>query len=610
METPTYSSSSISNALATRFKEAFGVAPSAPFDVSDVQNHKAQMTYTVTAKYDFRVVKEPVSSPIGDLYTPESAFTQAHKRGQHLLSDAGNTFRDRVLNALKAKPQLFKRGEKFTLCTDQNYFSSIEACHPCAGQGSVTCYKCGGTSTHLCDKCNGLSTENCTGCWGSGWATHNCNQCCGTGNYAGQRCPTCHGSGQPTIRCYTCSGNKFISCKTCNGQGRQQCGKCRRGQVTCDTCHGAQTLTYAHHVAIDASTTVNYAWKGAPDWMRDVIKNSVNNGPEDIFKVTKYDSEATADPYKFVGLGHVEGGDSTVRHNGASGNCRFIGDKHHTVFLDGILSGAFKSALDGIGEAKNIKAVAKASQTQIAATLIKEVESGTSTAKSSSPVKQGIISVDQATTFLNGRAACKEFIASSSNRFSIPRVLRYTGKVFMHLFVFYLLLNILFTVQPGHAGTGTGRLGLSAIFREFGAVIQGFFHELSYSWSSLIHNYNPFPLLAYAVLGWMTARFFGPVLCPLAWQKFNKEDGRIIVLAPFGMLLASVLMALYPTVSYAFKFSDLLDVWSDGHIKEAFGFTMTLIPQIFLLSLFVALVRYKTAGVHWATRMFSKLQPS
>ena len=606
MESSTYSSSSISNALATRSKEAFGVAPSAPFDVSDVQNHRAQMTYTVTAKYDFRVVSDPISAPLGDLYTTEGAIAQAHKRGHLLLSDAGNTFRDRVLNELKTKTQRFKRGEKFKLCSDQTYFSSIDNCFSCAGVGSKSCYKCNGTSMHTCNKCSGLRRQHCTACSGN----TSCGQCCGTGNYAGQTCPTCRGSGQKAIQCYTCRGSNVIPCTACNGHGEQRCGDCRGGQITCGTCHGAQKLTCAHNVEIDVSTSVNYAWKGAPDWMGDVIRSVVKSGgPDEIFRVTTYESEAT-DPYKFVGLGHVDAGEATVRHNGATGNCQFIGDKHHTVFLDGILSGAFKSALDGIGEAKNIKAVAKASQTQIAATLIKEVEFGTSTAKSSSPVKQGIISVDQAITFLNGRAACKEFITSSSNRFSIPRVLRFAGKLSMHLFVFYLLLNILFSAQPGQAGTGTGRLGLSAIFREFGAVIQGFLHELSYSWSWLIHNYNPFPLLAYAVLGWMTARFFGPVLCPLAWQKFNKEDGRIIVLAPFGMLLASVLMALYPTVSYAFRFSDLLDVWSDGHIKEAFGFTITLIPQIFLLSLSVALVRYKTAGVHWATRMFSKLQPS
>lgn len=606
METSTYSSASISNALAARFKEAFGVAPAAPFDVSNVQNHNAQMTYTVTAKYDFRVISAPVSSPLGDLYTPEGAITQAHNRGQHLLSDAGNTFREQVLNALKAKPQRFKRGEKFTLCTDPNYFSSIEPCHPCAGQGAVTCYKCSGTSTHSCDSCNGRCTENCTGCWGSGWATPNCNQCHGTGSYAGQRCPTCHGSGQPTIRCYRCAGNKFVSCTTCNGQGRQQCGNCRRGQVTCNTCHGAQTLTYAHHVGIDVSTSVNYAWQGAPRWMSAVIENAVNGGPADIFKVRQYESAAT-DPYKFVGLGHVEGGEATVRHNGVSANCQFIGDEHHTVFLDGILSGAFKSALDGVAKADDVNAVAKASQSQIAATLIKEVESGSATAKSSSPVKKGVISADQATTFLNGRAACKEFITRSSESFSMRRVLRFTGKVFVPLFVFYLLLNMLNSINPH--GTATGRLGLGALFREFGDVVAIFILELRYSWVSLIDNHTPIPLIAYAVLGWVTARFFAPVLFPLAWRKFTKEDGRFFVLIPFGMLLASLLMALYPSVFYVFRFQDLLKVWTHGDIKGAITTTLGLIPQILGLSLLIAAVRYKAAGVHWTTRMLRKLQP-
>jgi hypothetical protein len=343
--------------------------------------------------------------------------------------------------------------------------------------------------------------------------------------------------------------------------------------------------------------------------MKVVIRSAVDGGPEDIFKVTTYESEST-DPYKFVGLGHVDGGEATVMHNGASGNCRFIGDKHHPVFLDGILSGAFKSALDGVREAKNIKAVAKASKTQIAATLIKEVESGTLAVESSTPVKQGAISADEATTFLNGRAACKEFITSSSNRFSILRVLRFAGRLTVPLFVFYLLVNTLSSAGPHNQGTGSGRLGLSALLLEFGDVIQAFFDEISYSWSSLIDSYNPFPLLAYAVMGWLTARFFGPVLFPIAFQKFNKDDGRVQVLAPFGMLLASVLMALYPNVTYVFSFSDLLSVWSQGFISDSFGFTITLIPQIFLLSLLVALVRYKTAGAHWATRMHRKLQPS
>lgn len=608
MASSTYSSSSISNALTARSKDAFGVAPTAPFDVSDVQNHRAQMTYTVTAQYDYRVASVPVPAPLGDLYTPEAALTQVHQRGQHLISNGAVAFRDWMGKKLKEKPQRFKNGEKFKLCVDTTRFSSIEACHPCAGQGSVLCYKCSGTATHSCDKCHQLGKEHCTSCSGTGWATYNCGQCHGTGKYAGQVCPVCRGSGQPTIKCSMCYGDKVVPCKTCNGQGRQQCGNCQRGQITCDTCHGAQTLTYAHHVEIDASTTVNYAWKDAPDWMRDEIRNAVNSGPEDIFKVTQYDSEATADPYKFVGLGHVEGGEATVRHNGASGNCRFLGDKHHPVFLGGVLSGAFQSALDAIAKVEDIKAVAKASQTQIAATLIKEVEQGASTAKSSSPVKKGIISAEQAATFLDGRAACKAFILSSRDRFSMPRVLRFAGKVFVPLFVFYLLLNVLSSVNP--AGPGTGRLGLSALLLEFGSVVRVFFFELRYSWAWLTDHYNPIPLAAYAVLGWMTIRCFGSLLFPYTWHKYINQSRGVLVLLPLGMCLASLLMALYPSVFYVFRFRDLLDIWSHGDIRGAFATTVGLTPQILLLSLLIALVRYKAAGVHWATRMFRKLQPS
>ncbi len=601
MESPTYSSSSISNALANKSKEAFGVDPSASFEVSDVQNHVAQLTYTVTASYDYRVVGAPVTNAMGGLFTPEMANTLVHNRGNELLLNAGNTFRERVLNALKAKPQLFKRGDKFTLYKDQSYFSSIERCHPCGGEGSVTCYKCNGRSTHLCEKCSGRLKENCTGCWGSGWATPNCLQCGSSGNYAGQVCPVCHGSGKPTIRCYTCHGDKVMPCQQCSGRGQQKCGNCHSGQVTCDTCYGARTLIYAYHVEIDVSTSVTYGWKDAPGWMSDVINNAVNSGPDDIFIVNKYATEVT-DPYKIVGLGHVVGGEATVKHNGASGNCRFIGEKHHAVFLDGILSGAFKSALDGVAKAEDIKAVGKASKTQIAATLVKEVEYGTATAKSSSPVRKGIITADQAAAFLNGRAACKEFITNKSKHFSVAQVLRFTGKIFVPLFVFYFLLNMFALLTPDPSAIMPGHLGLSALSKEFEKVVEVFFYVPRYLWMSISEHYNPIPLLVYAVLGWIVARCFGPVLFPIAWKRTMNG-----VLALYGILLMSSFMALYPTAAYIFEISDLLDLWKRGRFAYALSLTVALSPQILSISLLIAVARYKTAGVHWSTRMFSKL---
>lgn len=601
MDTPKYSSSSISNALAKKYKEAFGVDPSASFDVSDVQNHKTDVTYTVTAKYDYRVLCAPVSAAIGALYSPEDASKLVNQRGRDFLSDAGNTFRERVLNALKAKAQRFKRGEKFTLYADQTHFRSIEACHPCAGHGSVSCHRCGGYATHLCEKCSGLRNETCTGCFGSGWGTHNCLHCGGSGNYAGQVCSVCRGDGRPTIKCYTCCGNKVMPCRTCNGQGKQQCSNCHGGQVTCGTCHGARTLTYAYHVEIDVSTSVSYGWRGGAAWMGDVIHNAViSGGPDDIFNVKTYESE-NADPYKIVGLGYVEGGEAKVQHNGASGNCRFIGDLHHTVFLDGILSGAFKSSLDGIAKAEDIKAVAKASKTQIAATLVKEVEYGTATAKTSSPVKKGIISVDQATTFLDGRAACQQYIANKGARFSIRHVLRFTAKIFVPMFVFYLLLNIFAGIHTESTGT-TGRLGLGALLTEFGGVVQVFCLEPQFIWIKLKDQFNPLPLLAYALLGWVTARAFGPVLFPVTWSKLSNA-----ALALYGMVLTSMLMALYPTVKYVFQFSDLLYAWTKGDPVYAFSLTLYLTPQILLLSLVIAMLHYKTAGLHWTNQMRAKL---
>ncbi|VVP59719.1 hypothetical protein PS850_06121 [Pseudomonas fluorescens] len=605
METPKYSSSSISNALAKKSKEAFGVDPSASFDVSGVQNHKTDVTYTVTAKYDYRVVCAPVSAAIGTLYSPEGASTLVNQRGREFLSDAGKTFRERVLNALKAKPQRFKRGEKFTLYADQSHFCSIEACHPCAGHGSVNCHRCGGDAKHLCEKCSGGRYETCTGCFGNGWATHNCLQCGGSGNYAGNVCSVCRGSGQPTIKCYTCYGNKVMPCRTCDGQGQQQCGNCHGGQVTCGTCHGARTLTYAYHVEIDVSTSVSYGWKGGAAWMGDVIHNAVKSGgPDNIFNVKTYESEST-DPYKIVGIGYVEGGEATVQHNGASGNCRFIGDLHHTVFLDGILSGAFKSSLDGIAKAEDIKAVSKASKTQIAVTLVKEVEYGTATVKSSSPVKKGIISVDQATTFLDGRAACQQYIANKGARFSLRHVLRFTAKIFVPMFVFYLLLNIFARIHPESGGTIPGRLGLGALLTEFGSVVRVFCLEPQFLWMKLTSQFNPLPLLAYALLGWVTARAFGPVLFPVAWKKPSNAG-----LALYGMILTSTLMALYPTVLYVFQFSDLLYAWTKGDPGYALSLTLYLTPQILLLSFVIAIVRYKTAGLHWTNRMRAKLAVS
>jgi hypothetical protein len=606
MKQPPYSSSSISTALETRFKVTFDVAPSSTFDVSNVQNHLTDIKYTVTARYDFEVMCTVSDS--SDITEPnaEMAHRNAENRGRELLSDAGNQFRGAVQNKLNANTLLYKQNSKLTIYSDDTYFKTVERCHPCEGAGTQDCNHCSGTSTITCYQCNGKKTESCTSCHGSGRATEYCPQCHGSGAYYEKSCTVCYGTGKSDLCCFTCSGKKTVSCSSCRGNGETQCNNCRNGRVTCSTCNGRQKNSISRHVNINVSTVVSFSWTAVPNWMTLALQDSTKKGPADIFSVKTYE-QTSIDPLKFVGLGQAVGGEAAVRFNGVIGNCQFIGDPHHIVFLDGIFSSIFNKTLDEVKSPEKIKAVAKASQDTIAKILIKEVELGPLSAEHSSPVKKGIINISQAETFLSARVACKDFIKNSSAQFSMKRVAIFACLLFIMLFSFYLLINILDSSHP-HIKP-LGHIGVTALLYEFSDVIYAFKKIFISTYESVTLKYNPFPTISLAVFSWFTARFFGPVLFPQLWIKIPNDKSRKYILILCGVILSSALLALHPSIRYVFNLQDIHDVWTRGNVNRALGTTLGQIPQIFLLSLVVAAVSYKSAGVHWATRMYRKLAP-
>lgn len=608
MTSSSYNSISIAAALKAKSQEAFGQAPSAAFDVTEIHNHFAELKYKVTAKYSSKVFSTPVHAPVGDLYSIQDAIGVMQRRQQHLLSDAGNTFRDRVVNALKAKPALYKSGSNFPLYEDTQWVSSIEDCHTCAGQGSETCSRCSGSATHMCDACNGRCTVQCNGCYGSGYTSQSCLHCGGSGNYAGQTCPVCRGSGRPQQKCYTCGGDTFLKCSTCKGSAYQTCEQCVRGQVTCRGCNGVCVLTYAYRVDIDVSTSVVYSWSAAPDWMGKSIKDAMANGPEDIFKLTSYETAST-DPHLFVGIGHVEAGSAKVAHAGATGECKFIGDALHPVFLDGILSGAFKTCVDGVSKPKDISAVAKASSNNIAATLIKEVEIGGKPVAASSPVARGIISTNQATVFLDGRQKCKDQIAVTSRKFSVTQVLRLTFTLTIYFSVFYLAVNAYGRGYGLEGWEGTGKLGITVLFQEFPRFLMTFFAALEYSLRDLTYNHSPFRFLLYGFLGMVSSRVLGPILFPRLYNWASGSWPKLFLVMPIGMVMFSFFLGVYPSNYADLNFGDIFSPYWLFQLPNAIVPTIQLIPQIAFLAFVIALIHYKAAGYHWAVRMRSKLNP-
>lgn len=609
MTSTSYNSTAIAAALKAKSKEAFGQAPTASFDVTEIQHHVAQLKYKVTAKYSSKVFSTPVHAPVGDLYSIQDAVGVMQRRQQHLLADAGNTFRERVVNALKAKPALYKGGSSFTLYEDSQWVSSIEDCHTCAGQGSETCSRCSGSATHMCDTCNARCTVQCTGCYGSGYTSQSCLQCGGSGNCAGQTCPVCRGSGRPQQKCYTCHGDTFLKCSTCNGSAYQTCQQCQRGQITCRGCNGVCVLTYAYRVDIVVSTSVAYNWSGVPDWMDKSIKDAMASGPSDIFKLTSYETAYT-DPHLFVGIGHVEAGTAKVAHAGASGECKFIGDALHPVFLDGILSGAFKTCVEGVSKPKDISAVAKASNNNIAATLIKEVEKGGKSVGASSPVTRGIVSVNQASAFLDGRKQCQDYITASSKKFSVPRVAGYAVKLTAWLSLFYLLLNA-FGRSHGLENHFTGHLGISVLIKEFPYFVLTFFSALEYSIRELTYYHSPWRLLCYAVVGWISSIVSIPLLFPrLSQWMVSGSNKRLFVVTPIGMLILSFFLALYPSTYADLTFGNVISLDWIFQLPNAIAPTIRLLPQIAFLALGVAVVRYKVAGDNWYWKMTNKISPA
>ena len=118
------------------------------------------------------------------------------------------------------------------------------ACGTCGGAGKLQCISCSGSGETPCVYCHGSGDVTCSRC--KGRCVTPCSSCGGRGQNSEQRVQRRVNTAdnrvwtedEPVwINCNSCSGrgNQPCSC----GNGREYCGNCRRGKITCSTCTGS-----------------------------------------------------------------------------------------------------------------------------------------------------------------------------------------------------------------------------------------------------------------------------------------------------------------------------------------------------------------------------------
>lgn len=601
----------ITNVLKSKVQHAYNTPPTGPFTVENIQTHKADLTYTVTAEYSTKIESKPSGRASAGAYSKDDLHRALAARKMYLLLDPGKVYREQMLGRLVDQSDLFKKDTSFALVRDdQNYYCN-ETCHGCSGKGTSDCSTCRGTAKVACNNCSD-GRVTCTGCSGYGNTAHSssCNNCSGNRMKDGVFCRSCNGTGKPGSPCGYCSATGKRPCDRCGGSTRLQCTACRRGQVTCGTCQGACELSYQYHLDVYVSTSVTYSWGSEiPDWFRVSLKEAARNSEMDsVFHVTTYETKYNQ-PNIFVGKGYAIGSEATVGYQGAVGQCKFIGESLIPVYLDGVLSGEFQKSIDGVSDPTKISKVGKASRNNIARELITEVEEGIYFPAISTPVQRGVISEDQATEFLAGRAKAKTYIEESQKTFKPGRILQFSLRLTFLLFTLYLVAYIASDMPPlGEWKKAARILSLTEAFQNPMFVFQKFIHPFEWMYDQYHNNTWPFRALWFPFCAILFNKYALPLLFPRLWD-WNKNIMASLVLSIPGMAILAFLLAIFPASYIGFNFENVTSYSQVVEVMMTLTAVGVMVPKIWGWALIIALIRYPAAGQYWARRMYRKLSP-
>lgn len=596
--------SDIAHSLKSKAEHAFGVTVTDPFAVKDIENHRADITYTVTASYTSEPVSRQVQYAAGPSYNREYIGEVLAQRHEQIFSDATYT-RDLMQGHLKGNAELYREPvTKHLILSDDAYCYTVEDCRGCNGRGKNDCSTCNGTMYHTCRECNGHARMHCTNCSGTGNTSHNryCIGCGGSGARMGERCNQCYGTGKTGSPCYRCHATGTMTCNGCNGAARQHCQQCHQGEVQCSSCRGACQLTYEYNLNVYAQTKVSYGWKNltAP-WLAPALKEMMN-APEcsTIFSVDRYE-RANENPNVFVGTGHVVAAQAQVGFQGMNGTCQFIGPTLVPVFLDNILSGGFKQTLEAVKDHKNLKKVFQASSSKIARELVSEQAKGKGMDECS-PVRKGIITSSDAMAFSIARNLSTLHILSSFKQFRWSAVFGLANSLFGVLFVLYGLMSILHMDATNEHSKGEWCLGLFAMLVDPKGVADAFMSPMQYFFDRFRYGIDYMLIACWMLAALLFNRFTLPLLAPRLWNWATGSFLKALILAVPSMAVVQMFMALYPSQFVPLQFSSLIPT-VHLNMGQVFAWFVVITPQIYLLALTIAIIRYKAAGIHWGEKM-------
>ncbi|UVL00809.1 hypothetical protein [Pseudomonas sp. B21-048] len=601
----------IAQAMKAKAQDAYGEKVTDPFSVRDIEQHRADVHYTVTVNYTCQYNSRPVRYATGPMYAPSQIMAVLTHRQGALLAYPGH-YREMMLTKFQSNGNLYREPMKFLLTSDGEVCCSVEDCKGCSGQGTVNCSTCNGHASYTCRQCHGQCRLRCTGCSGTGNSTHSrhCTACGGSGVYAGNgRCNQCNGSGVAGHTCGRCHGSTMMTCDGCHGGGRQNCTICNRGQVTCNTCSGARQLIYEYHLDVYADTKVLYRWSNlSAGWLDQAMKDMIN-APQShtVFSVDRYQL-ANEDPSVFTATGHVVAAQASVSYQGTSGSCRFIGPTLESVFLDGVLSGGFKKSVEGVKDFKNIKKVNTASSSRIARQLIKETDENVDV-KHTTPVTKGIISHEDATMFIGARAQSTLHILTTRRSFRWSAVFGFSFQICKVLICLYALMSILTHGTPTVLAGNEGFFGILALMHNPKQVLSGFGQPLSYLVYNVASNHDYWQLLCWIIASMIFNRFMLSLMAPRTWDWAQRSWARLILVSVPGALLLSLFMAMHPDGFVLLRFTSFVPSFHFS-LSTILTWVILYVPQIWVLSLVVSLVRYKAAGVQWGVRMMRILTQS
>lgn len=606
-----FTPSQIARAMETKAEDAYGEMATGSFDVRNVQQHRADVTFTVSVDYSCQYVHVPVQYATGPMYDPSQIMGILTQRQDELLAYPGH-YREQMQSALRSAPDLYREPKKFRLLGDDHVCCSIEDCGGCHGQGQLKCTRCSGTCNVLCRECGGTPRMRCSGCSGTGNTSHSthCVGCGGSGRYMGtERCNQCNGRGVAGSTCGRCHGSGTMTCGACFGGGTQRCTACNSGKVTCNTCHGACQLIYQYHLDIYADTTVRYRWTNlSASWLEQPMSETMNTPQRHtLFELERYHLE-NDDPCVFTAVGHVQGVQATVFYEGHSGECRFIGPKLSTVFLDGVLSGGFKKCVEGVEDYKNIRKVSEASNSKIARQLIKEVANRVDVSRTT-PVTKGIISENDATMFIASRSLTQAHILTTRRQFRWGAAFGFSFPLCGALICLYALMTYLTHGVPSILSGNEGYMGILALMHNPGQVFRAFLEPLRYLLYSVWVTGDYWQLLCWVLAAMLSNRFILLQVAPRVCGWAEGSLGRAILLAFPGMLFLSLLMAFNSSNFVLMRFSSFIPSLH-FNMSAVLTFLLVTVPQIWMLSFAISLISYKAAGSHWGARMMRLLKPN